>query len=1129
MVPAIRARFATMLGASLLLAGAAHAQTYLWQIGVTDTNDSEFALAPGGYTNYASEFPSDTTYIVGVSTPQTSWPYVQPGPADAWAGSSQHTFNVVFGLQSTPTGTNGQLDFALLDRDVAPSQLEIMINGQNFSITLPPGTGAATLDGTPSAGQEFKFSVPFAATALKAGVNEVQLTSLSGSWLIYDSVGMEAMTGAVLTNVAFSASVAMSAITPAGNLIQTNGVLAQPTQITLTKTGSAANGFIQIGSAPATPVFLNGVQAITALEPDVPVATNLLAIVTVGGQVVGLQQVTVQPVRHLTIYVQLHAHNDIGYTDIQANIIALHVNNVALGIQFANQTANYPVGSRFIWDPECSFSQDMYLNKNQGNPQAIASFMSAMTNGQMCMEGMYLDESSGLCRPEELINAYRTSSKLADLTGVPVLSAEETDVPGYTWGIVTAMAQAGIKYFSAAPNSVHRIGYILQDWQNKPFYWLGPDGQSKVLAWVPYEGYQPAKLYGGFTQSLVNGLISSLGANYPYNMTYIRYDFVSDNAVISSNICDTVRNWNTTNAYPKVVIAGAAQIFSALEQQYSNSIPVYSGDWTPYWEDGAGTSAHETAVNRNNSDRLTQAETLCALMSPTNYSPAAYYTAWTNILLYTEHTFGASDSVTDPTDPKNQTIWAGKQAYTINAASQSSNLLLQSENTILGTGAPANAVDIYNTLSWTRSELVIIPAALSTEGNLVLDDQSQPVVSQRLTTGDLAIMTTNIPPFAARRYTVNAGAAYAPATYAATSSAANGTLDNGIVHVQLNLTTGGITQLTDSSVTASNLVNTSNGENLNDYQYQLGTSMPTTPSLNGQVTITTGETGPLVSSLTVQSSAPGCNTLSRQVEIVAGEDYVQLNNFVDKTQVASGYYESVNFAFPFNIPGGNMLLDLPLAAMRPGIDQLAGSCLNWLTIGRWADITNSNYGVTWVTLDAPLIEVGSRTATLFGNVSDSLFATSISPGQEVYSWVMSNDWDTNFQPYQPGQTTFRYVLRPHRPYNPNGATRFAVPFSHPLIPVAATAPTPASTPLVQINSTDINVISLKPSEDGTGAFIVRLFGASGQSSTVNLTWANTPAKLWISNTDEKEVTQVSATGPVTVPGWGVVTLRAEMQ
>ncbi|MEI2723562.1 MAG: hypothetical protein V9H26_08490 [Verrucomicrobiota bacterium] len=64
-----------------------------------------------------------------------------------------------------------------------------------------------------------------------------------------------------------------------------------------------------------------------------------------------------------------------------------------------------------------------------------------------------------------------------------------SDVPGYTWGTVTAMAHAGIRYFNTAPNYFDRIGTILREWENKPFWWVGPDGQSKVLVWIPFWGY----------------------------------------------------------------------------------------------------------------------------------------------------------------------------------------------------------------------------------------------------------------------------------------------------------------------------------------------------------------------------------------------------------------------------------------------------------------------------------------------------------------------------------------------------------------------------------------------------------------------------------------------------------------
>ena len=112
-----------------------------------------------------------------------------------------------------------------------------------------------------------------------------------------------------------------------------------------------------------------------------------------------------------------------------------------------------------------------------------------MKHGQVALNGMYLNELTGLCRPEELLRLFRYSTRLAEQTGVPIDSAMISDVPGYTWGTVTAMAQAGIKYFSTAPNYFDRIGDILVKWENRPFYWVSPSGKEKVLVWIPSKGY----------------------------------------------------------------------------------------------------------------------------------------------------------------------------------------------------------------------------------------------------------------------------------------------------------------------------------------------------------------------------------------------------------------------------------------------------------------------------------------------------------------------------------------------------------------------------------------------------------------------------------------------------------------
>ena len=68
-----------------------------------------------------------------------------------------------------------------------------------------------------------------------------------------------------------------------------------------------------------------------------------------------------------------------------------------------------------------------------------------------------------------------------------------------------------------------------------------------------------------------------------------------DNAVPDPAICEFVKEWNATHAWPRFVISSTSEAFRAFEQRYGDQLPQVRGDWTPYWEDGAGSSAAETA------------------------------------------------------------------------------------------------------------------------------------------------------------------------------------------------------------------------------------------------------------------------------------------------------------------------------------------------------------------------------------------------------------------------------------------------------------------------------------------------------------------------------------------------------
>ncbi len=148
------------------------------------------------------------------------------------------------------------------------------------------------------------------------------------------------------------------------------------------------------------------------------------------------------------------------------------------------------------------------------------------------------------------------------------------------------------------------------------------------------------------------------------------------------------------------------------------------------------------------------------------------------------------------------------------------------------------------------------------------------------------------------------------------------------------------------------------------------------------------------------------------MRVVDGLDRVELVNHVDRKSVREK--DGVHFGFGFNVPAGTVRMETPWAVVRPNLDQLPGSCRNWFTVQRWVDVSNQDRGITWAPIDAPLMQIGGMTANLLGSVPFRDWMTNALDSQTLYSWAQNNHWHTNYKIDQPGVTTFRYLLRPHR-------------------------------------------------------------------------------------------------------------------
>ncbi len=921
----------------------------------------------------------------------------------------------------------------------------------------------------------------------------------------------------------------------------------QSAELSLENSGDSTTVTVKVKGAPDQSLGVGkGDRQLEIFLPEVKKATTVAFTVGNSGKTVAEGKVDLVPVRKMTIYILPHSHNDIGYTEIQTNVERKQLNNLLNGIEYARRTKDYPAGARFVWNLEGVYAADLFLHRMTEAQRQ--DFIAAVKDGGVALNGMYVNTLTGLCRPEELLQLFHRGNEVAALCGTKVDAAMISDVPGYTWGTVTAMAQAGIKYFSAAPNYFDRIGDILQQWEDKPFYWVSPSGKEKVLVWIPYKWY--ALSHGmpeGLTKKFVGEYIAELKRkNFNYDISYIRWSGHGDNAVPEIAVSDFVKYWNTTYAWPKFIISSTSTAFHAFEAQYGAQLPQEKGDWTGYWEDGAASSALETAENRESSSRISQAEALWTMKGTGTFPADKDRDAWKHVILYSEHTWGADVSVTRPLSQKTMEQWIIKKSYATEADSLSLELL----NGALrqGSGSAEHAIDVFNTNSWSRTGLVLLTREQSAAGDKITDAAGNILPSQRLSTGELAFVATGIPPFAAKRYTVSAGAggnagagegnaggntAVSP-NGGGTVQADGHSLDNGILHVGIDEKTGAITSLTHQGID-NEFVDTDSSGGLNDYLFLLGNKLSDIQR-NGPVRITIREKGPVLAELRIESEAPGVAKLRREVRLVNGFDYVEMTNILDKLPAEldphPGDYpwanlhgkESLNIGFPFHVRGGEMRLDIPMAIMQPEKDQIPGSCKNWLEVGGWADVSNKDYGVTWVTLDAPLVEVGGITATLLGGQSNpAVWRKTIEPTQKLYSWAINNHWETNYRAYQDGIITFRYALQPHKGFDAVASTQLSTALAQPLIVAEATGDA-LTTPRLRLSSQQLVALVLKPSNDGR-AWMVTLYNPTEQAALTTLTWNGPVGAAHYSNTGEEAMAPVE--GPITVAPRDVVTIRVE--
>lgn len=887
-------------------------------------------------------------------------------------------------------------------------------------------------------------------------------------------------------------------------MLNSNGMQQQSLRVKIFHSNNSEKASIKIGDI-VTKFNLNfGFNSLNAFVEKLESEKDLPIEIKIGNKTIARINYHFKPIKPVTIYLIPHSHVDIGYTNIQDDVRRIQWQHIKDAIELSEKTKNYPDGSKFKWNVEVLWALETFLDS--ANNDDRNKLIDAVKNGSIGIDGMYANMLTGLSSPDEWTWLIESTRRISSKLNKKITSAMISDIPGWSWSIVPALSKAGIKYLSLGINQGDRIGSVRKELGDKPFYWISPSGNDKILTWVHEQGYSAFHYIGKagtgagisvLEPTILNYANSLADQNYPYDIVPLRYTIGSDNGPTDKFLPDNIREWNKKYFSPKLVIATNQEFFEKFENIYGSSLPEKKGDITPYWEDGAGSSAYETAINRRSADKLNEAAYLFSQYSPMEFNYDQFYNGWRNVILYNEHTWGSWNSISEPESDFTKQQWKIKQLFALDGRKHSVELYSKIINSLSSINKSKDALEVINITQRIRTDIVYVPETIATKiksGLNLVDENGIDITYQELSDGSIVFLAENVPAFGSRKYFLEKTNSPIKDQKISTK---NNKLSNEFITIELDTLTGIIKKFNCLDI------NKNIFENINPGGYLYVNGRKPDEIQNAKlVSCELNENGPVLSSLKLKFDTPGCKTFSQEIILISGINRVEFKYVIDKQKIYSP--EAVRIEFPFQIDGGKFHIENAFENYQPEREQINGSNKNFFTVNNCIDISNEEYGFTIASPDAPLFETGRLTndAKAIG------WLDKCTDGTNIYSFLMNNYWHTNFCATQEGISTYNYFVYPHKQFNPAELKYQGIISEQPLIAIPVNKDEPIKKSFFNYDNPDVFIVSIQPLESGNQIWFA-LYNASVKKTICNLNFSHNPKAIYNSDLFKNKLTEIS--------------------
>ena len=750
-----------------------------------------------------------------------------------------------------------------------------------------------------------------------------------------------------------------------------------------------------------------------------------------------------------------HSHMDVGYTHSQPVFWELQNEFLTQVIDWLEETADLPEGSRPKWTCEASEPVRKWLSR--ASASQIERFKRLHKQGRLGVSALRwhttpLANRAGLRR---LLDGKEELEQWLE-TKIPV--ACQHDVTGVPWPLADVLLDAGVDFFVMAIN-IH-LGRAVKP-RPGMFLWETPGGRKLrvfngqhytmldqlLLAWDD-SVERMAEGWAAYEKRLIE-------IHYPFDFVYLTSTCAPvmwDNAPPNPFMPDLIRRWNESERGPRIRYATFDDLRERALAVPESQLPVLRGDWTDYWNFGCASSPVSTALNQN-AKPLAEA----ALLLTGNDPHPTLHQAFEKMDLYEEHTFGYYDST--PGHLQAQTTELLYQALAHEAHELSAFALMDAlerlaQNPVADKGfkgalfanpgalpltiwpelpeawfAPAEPISertyrasrlFYDGRPWTRrftcgktrsfGPIQLPPASWKV---IALDKLPAPPPTSelfhRIEAQEIKRREANFSPEANHQRRV--GRIESPfhiLRYDPDSGRILSLFDRMQDRELLAQRDGldffaFVRERTDALVEDRRYAyyqRDLDREKMDEMCWQDWTPVRerATRIIHCAVTETPGR-------ITLQRAfqAPGMLQLVQEITLFANDPVLKIEVEMELHPEPSP--QALYFAIPLAMKSGwQAAFDTAGTMVRLDEDQLPGSCRNWATCENMAAMWDETGGVALFTKEAPMVQFGDY------HFSRPLETLPRPENPLLLAWPVNNYWDTNFPRVQSGRIRLRYGL-----------------------------------------------------------------------------------------------------------------------